>query len=79
MNEKPGKDELRAEVQGGNFGRAAFLAASLDVREEEIQELRLKAVWQMSAVHRNAPGTKRLARDYGVGKEELILHEFLQC
>jgi hypothetical protein len=75
MNEKPGKDELRAEVQGGNFQRAAFLATSLDVPEEEIQELRLKAVWQMSAVYRNAPGTKRLAQDYGLGKEEL--REFL--
>jgi hypothetical protein len=75
MDEKPGKDELRSEVERGNFERAALLAASLDVPEEEIQELRLEALWRMSAVYRNAPGTERLARDYGISKE--ALREFL--
>jgi len=76
MNEKPGRDELRAEVEGGNFERAASLAASLDLPEGEVQDLRLKALWQMSAIYRNALGTKRLAQDYGVGKREL--REFLE-
>ena len=76
MNEKPGRDELRAEVEGGNFERAASLAASLDLPEEEVQDLRLKALWQMSAIYRNALGTKRLAQEYGVDKEEL--REFLE-
>ena len=76
MNEKPGRDGLRAEVEGGNFERAASLAASLDLSEEEVQDLRLKALWQMSAIYRNAVGTKRLAQGYGLGKEEL--REFLE-
>ncbi len=44
--------------------------------EGEIQKLRLKALWQMSAVYRNAPGTKRLAEDYGFSKKEV--REFLE-
>ncbi len=76
MNEKAGKDELRTEIERGNFERAALLAVSLGLPEEEIQKLRLKALWQMSAVYRNAPGTKRLAQRYGVSKEEL--REFLE-
>jgi hypothetical protein len=76
MNEKAGKEELRAEIERGNFQRAALLATSLGVREEEIEELRVKALWQNSAVYRNALGTKRLAEDYGVSKQEL--REFLE-
>lgn len=71
MDEKAGKDELRSEIERGNFERAALLAASLDVPEEEIEDLRLKALWQISAVYRNAPGTKRLAQHYGISKEAL--------
>jgi transcriptional regulator with AAA-type ATPase domain len=76
MNEKAGEDELRTEIEHGNFERAAILAVSLDIPEEEIQKLRLKALWQMSAVYRNAPGTKRLAQHYGISKEEL--RQFLE-
>jgi hypothetical protein len=76
MNEKAGKEELRAEIERGNFQRAALLATSLGVSEEELVELRVKALWQISAVHRNALGTKRLAEDYGMGKREL--REFLE-
>ena len=76
MNEKAGKDELRTEIEHGNFERAAILAVSLDVPEEEIHKLRLKALWQMSAVYRNASGTERLAQHYGVSKEEL--RQFLE-
>lgn len=76
MDEKAGKDELRTEIERGNFERAALLAVSLGLPEEEIQKLRLKALWQMSAEYRNAPGTKRLAQHYGVSKE--ALREFLE-
>ena len=76
MNEKPGNEELGAEIERGNFQRAALLATSLGVPEEEIEGLRVKALWRMSAVHRNALGTKRLAEEYGVGKREL--REFLE-
>ncbi len=74
MKEKPGRDELR--VEGGHFERAASPAASLDLSEEEVRDLRLKALWRMSAVYRNALGTKTLAQEYGVGKEEV--REFLE-
>ena len=71
MNEKAGRDELRAEIERGHFARAALVAASLGVGEEELRELRLKALWQMSAVNRNGPGTKRLAEEYGFSRKEL--------
>ena len=76
MSEKTGKEELRVEIECGHFVRAALLAASLGVPEEEIQDLRLKALWQMSAEYRNATGTKRLAQEYGLSKNEL--REFLE-
>ena len=71
MNDKLGREELRAEIERGHFARAALVAASLGVGEEELGELRLKALWQMSAVNRNGPGTKRLAEEYGFSKKEL--------
>jgi hypothetical protein len=71
MNDKSGREELRAEIERGHFARAALLAASLGVDEQELGEFRLKALWQMSAVSRNEPGTKRLAQEYGFSKKEL--------
>ena len=76
MNQKADKDELGAEVDRGHFARAAFLAKSLGLPEEEVHDFQLKALWQMSAVYRNAPGTKRLAKNYGLSKNEVS--EFLQ-
>ncbi|UCF72016.1 MAG: hypothetical protein JSW35_07385 [Deltaproteobacteria bacterium] len=76
MNEKVDRDELRTEIERENFERAALLASSLGVSEEEIQKLWLKALWQMSAVYRNAPGTKRLAQNCGFSRKEL--GEFLE-
>lgn len=78
MNDKAGREELRAEIERGNFARAALVAASLGVGEEKLRDLRLKALWQMSAVNRNGPGTKRLAQEYGFSKEEMgrILREY---
>ncbi len=71
MNDKNGREELRAEIERGHFARAALVAASLGVDEQELSELRLKALWQMSALNRNGPGTKRLAQEYGFSKKEL--------
>jgi hypothetical protein len=71
MNGKVGREELRAEMERGHFARAALVAASLGVDEQELRELRLKALWQVSAVSRNGPGTKRLAQEYGFSKKEL--------
>jgi len=78
MNDKIGREELRAEIEQGHFARAALLAASLGVGEEELGELRLKALWQMSAVNRNGLGTKRLAQEYGFSQKELgeILRQY---
>jgi hypothetical protein len=80
VNEKAGKDELRTEIQRGHFVRAALLADSAGTSEEQIQELRLKALWQMSAECRNAPGTKSLAQHYGFSKQELreILEKYAE-
>ena len=44
--------------------------------EEEIENLRIKALWQIAAVYRNVPGTKKLAQQYGLSKKELA--EFLE-
>jgi len=71
MDEKPNKEELKAEMDRGHYARAALLATSFGLPEEEIQDLRFKALWQMSAIYRNTPGTKTLAQQYGFSKEEL--------
>ena len=71
MNDKLNRKEVRAEIERAHFVRAALLAASLGFDEQELKELRLKALWQMSAVNRNGPGTRRLAQEYGFSKKEL--------
>ncbi|MBW1716010.1 MAG: hypothetical protein JRJ77_09325 [Deltaproteobacteria bacterium] len=70
MNENAAKDELRTEIEHGHFSKAAFLAASLDLPEKELQDLRVKALRQRLAVCRNAPGSKSLARQYGLCKQK---------
>jgi len=76
MDEKPNIEDLKFEEDRGHYARAALVATSLGLPEEEIQDLRLKALWQMSAIYRNATGTKTLAQQYGFSKEELL--EFLK-
>ena len=76
MSKHAGPDELKTEINRGNFTRAAFLAKSQGLSEKEVVRLRYKALWLMAAVHRNAPGTKKLAREYGLSKNEL--KEFLE-
>lgn len=46
-----------------------MLAASLGVDPPVVQDLRLKALWQMSAINRNRWGTRELARQYDLSKE----------
>jgi hypothetical protein len=71
MDEDSLPDEVKEEVGRRNYSRAARLAASLGVAEQELKDLRLKALWQMSAVSRNLPGTKILAQQYGYSKAEV--------
>ena len=47
------------------------MAESIDVAKEEDQDARAKALWEMAAVNRNAPGTKMFAQEYGLSKGEL--------
>jgi hypothetical protein len=69
-------DDLKVEIQKGNFERAVMLGESLGLPEKDLRELKLKALWQMSAINRNALGTKKLVIEYGLSKEEL--KEFLE-
>lgn len=76
VNETAGKDELSAAIERENYPRAAVLGTALGLPEGEIQNLRLKALWQMAAVYRNTQGTKKLAEQIGLSKQEL--GEFLE-
>ena len=62
--------ELQIELQRRNFVRAAAIAASLGLSANELRDIQFEALWQM-AVNRNAPGTKRLARQYGISRQTL--------
>jgi hypothetical protein len=37
---------------------------------DELRQIQGEALWEM-AVNRNAPGTKRLAREYGISRQTL--------
>jgi hypothetical protein len=78
MNEKTGHDELKAEIDRKHFARASLVAEQMGLPEEEVRDLRCKALGQMSVIHRNAHGTKKLALQYGFSKEEVkqILEQF---
>ena len=47
------------------------MAGSSEVPKEVAQHTRAEALWEMAAVNRNAPGTKMLAQEYGLSKNEL--------
>jgi hypothetical protein len=68
----PEQNSLKNEIERGHFVRAAHLAAAMGREEEKIRELRLKALWQMAAVYRNAAGTRKIARQYGLSKEDAL-------
>ena len=70
MDEKADNNELKAEIERGHYARAARVAASRGLPEEEIHELRCKALCQISAIYRNTPGTKILAQEYEFSKKE---------
>jgi hypothetical protein len=62
--------ELRLEMSRKNFVRAAAIATSLGLPADELRQIQGEALWEM-AVNRNAPGTKRLARQYGISRQTL--------
>jgi hypothetical protein len=70
MNEIPSQDEIKAAIEGKWFVRAAALAKSSAVPLSEVKDLRKKALWQMTAVFRNAGGARVLCEEYGVSKEK---------
>lgn len=51
--------------------RAAQVAESIGLPKEGEKDARTKALWEMAAVYRNACGTKMLAQEYGLSKNEL--------
>ena len=71
VSEKAGGKELREEIERGHFVRAAQVAESIGLPKEGEKDARTKALWEMAAVNRNACGTKMLAQEYGLSKNEL--------
>jgi len=65
------EDELKAAVERKQFVRASDLAASAGAPQEQIEQLRNEALWQISAVFRNAAGTRILAEHRGLSKKEV--------
>ena len=47
------------------------MAESIELPKGGDRDARAKALWEMAAVNRNAPGTKMLAQEYGLSKNEL--------
>ncbi|MBW1690469.1 MAG: hypothetical protein DRH43_01570 [Deltaproteobacteria bacterium] len=78
MHEKADHDALKFEIERENFVRAVFLADHMGLPEEEIKDLKYKALGQMAAIYRNPHGTKDLARQYGYSREEVkqILEQY---
>jgi hypothetical protein len=64
--------ELTELLKRKNWLRASRLASELGRPKEEVRLYQEAALWQLSAVNRNGAGTKRLASDLGINKEELI-------
>jgi|GEM_PF-487001 len=67
---KPANDELQLLLKQQNYVRAAAIAGSLGLSADELRDVQFEALWQMAA-NRNAPGTKRLAQQYGVSCQTL--------
>lgn len=65
------KEDLTSEIERKNFVRAAWIAETLGISKDSIKELQHEALWEMAALNRNAAGTKFLAQEYGVQKQEL--------
>jgi hypothetical protein len=71
VSEKEGGEELQEGIEQGPLVRAAQIAQSIGLPRDEAQDILIRVLWEMAAVNRNAPGTKRLAQEYGVSKKEL--------
>jgi hypothetical protein len=78
MHENKDHDALKSEIERRHFVRAALMAEQMGLPEEEVRNLRYRALGQMSAIYRNAHGTRHLALQYGFSKEEVkkALEEF---
>ncbi len=77
--EAQGTEDLKTLIDRGQFVRAEELARTLGL-DDEVAQLRRKAIWQMAAAYRNMPGTRRLAEVYGFNKSELksMFKEFMK-
>ena len=62
---------LKTEIERKNFTRAAQLAASLNLNNDELENLRYQALCRMAAHYRNAHGVKILAQESGYSKQEV--------
>ena len=71
MEERNSEDQLKLEIERKHYARAALLAASMNHPADEVRDLRLKALWQISAVSRNALGTIILGHDYGLTRDQV--------
>jgi hypothetical protein len=69
-NETTLKEDLKAEIEGKRFVRAAALAKLSALPLSEVKDLQEKALWQMAAVFRNAGGARALCEQYGFSKKE---------
>jgi len=71
VNEKADREELQELIDKGHFVRAVHQAESVGLPQEEVNDIRSKALWEMAAGNRNPLGTKKLAQGYGFSKKEL--------
>ena len=69
-NETTLQEELKAQIEGKRFVRAAALAKPAPMPLSEVKDLQEKALWQMAAVFRNAGGARVLCEQYGFSKKE---------
>lgn len=69
---------LKTEIERGHYRKAALIAERIGLPEEDIADLRYRALQQMSAIHRNTHGAKSLTRQYGFSKEKVkkVLEKF---
>jgi len=71
MEENSKHEALKTEIERENYTRAAYLAASLHLADNELKRIQYQALWHMAAIYRNAHGTKALAQQYGYSKQEV--------
>ena len=68
--EKTLEKELESQMEAKRFVRAAALAESSGSPLSEVKEIQKRALWQMTAVFRNAGGARVLCEQYGFTKQE---------